>query len=133
MQATRSFLTLNSWFFSSLRGILKTFFVLQLHFLFYTPHILLLCGRILVLALSSPICISCEIEDLFLLFDSPVATLRLFFSQVVLSIQSLPTLKLPSSRSLIHNNDSHIVRFLQSLKLCCLDAKPQCYLLCASA
>ena len=47
-------------------------------FLFYTPHILLLCGRILVFALSSPICISWEVEDLFLLFDPPVATFSAF-------------------------------------------------------
>ena len=55
------------------------------------------------------------------------------FPQVGLSMEILPTLRLPSSKSSIHNNDLHIVRFLRSLKLCCPDAKLQCYLLCASA
>ena len=55
------------------------------------------------------------------------------FPQVALSIKIMPTLTLPSSKSSFHDNDSHMVRFLQSLNLCCPDAKPQCYLLCASA
>ena len=44
----------------------------------YTPYFQLLCGRGLFFTLSSAICISCGVED-FLLFDSPVATLRLFY------------------------------------------------------
>ena len=108
----------------------------------------LLCNCIF--CFTPPIFCSCVVEYLFWLFHLPFASpLRLktffcslthrwqllgcFFPQVALLIKVLPTLKLPSSRSLIYNNDSHIVRFLRSLKLCCLDAKPQCYLLCASA
>ena len=80
----------------------------------------------------TPISSSCAVEDFFLLFDSPVATLRLFYCSASGSFnENLPILRLPSSKSSIHNNDSHVVRFLRSLKLCCPDAKPQCYLLCA--
>ena len=92
----------------------------DLHFVFLVdilrlhlhPHFQLLCGRRLF----------------FLLFDSPVATLRWFyFSAVALSI--LSTLRLPSPKISNHSNNSHILRFLRSSKLCCPDAKPQCYLL----
>ena len=64
-------------------------------------------------ALSSPICISCGVKNFFCsmthrwqLFDCST------FPQVALSMIILPTLRLPSSKSLIHNNDSHIVKFL---------------------
>ena len=63
---------------------------------------------------SSPICISCGVENFFC---SLTHRWQLFgcatFSQVVLSMKILPTLGLPSFRSSIHNNDSHIVRFLR--------------------
>ena len=49
------------------------------------------------------------------------------FPQVALSKEILPSLRLPSFKSSIHNNDSHMVRFFRSSKLCCPDAKPQCY------
>ena len=55
------------------------------------------------------------------------------FTQVALLMKILPTFRLPSSKRSIHNNDSHIVRFLRNSKLCCPNAKPQCYLLCVSA
>ena len=40
-------------------------FAIAIAFFVVHPHILLLCGRIFVFALSSTICISCEVEDLF--------------------------------------------------------------------
>ena len=52
------------------------------------------------------------------------------FPQVALSMKILPTLRLPSSKISIHNNDSHIMRFFGSSKLRCPDAKPQCYNTC---
>ena len=40
-------------------------FVFAIAFFVLHPHCLLLCGRILVFAFSSLICISCEVEDFF--------------------------------------------------------------------
>ena len=41
-------------------------FAIAIAFFVLHPPILLLCGQILVFALLSPICISCEVEDVFL-------------------------------------------------------------------
>ena len=72
----------------------------------------------------TPISSSCVVEDFF--FCSFTHRRSLFdcctFPQVALSMKLLPSLRVPSSKSSIHSNDSHIVRFLRSLKLCC----PEC-------
>ena len=72
-----------------------------------TPHFQLLCGRRLFF---------CSFTHRWSLFDCCT------FPLVALSVKILPSLRLPSSKSSIHNNDSHIVRFLRSSKLSC----PEC-------
>ena len=95
------------------------------------PYFKLLCGRRLFCPpFASPV-------RLKTFFRSLTHRWQLFscstFPQVALSMEILITPRLPSSKSSIHNNDSYIVRFLLSLKLCSPNAKPQCYLLRASA
>ena len=100
----------------------------------YTPHFQLLRGRRIFFVLLSPICFSCGVKDFFC---SLTHRWQFYgcstFPKVALSMKTLPTLRLTSSKSSIRNNDSHMVRFLQSSKLWCPDAKPQRYLLFASA
>ena len=66
------------------------------------------------IALTPLISSSRVVEDLF--FCSLTHWWPLFdcstFPQVALSMKILSTLRLPSSKSSIHNNDSHIVRFV---------------------
>ena len=68
----------------------------------YTLNFLLLCGRRLFI---------CFLTNQRQLFGYST------FLQVALLMKILPTFKLLSSKSLIHNNDAHIVIFLQNSKL----------------
>ena len=97
----------------------------------YISHFQLFCGRRLFCSfIPIFICISYRVEDFFCSF---IHRRQLFgcstFPQVIFSMKILPTFKL-------HNNynDSHIVRFFRSSKLCCPDAKPSvtCYCMCIS-
>ena len=59
---------------------------------------------------SSPDCISCGVEDFFFCSLSHwwQHFSRSTFPQVALLMKILPTLRLPSSKSSIHNNDLHM-------------------------
>ena len=74
----------------------------------YTPHFQLLCDRRLF-DFSAPICIFCGVD----FFSSLTHRWQHFgcsiSPQVALSMKISPTLRLPSSETSIHNNDSHIV------------------------
>ena len=96
----------------------------------YTPqHFQLLRDRRLFLIFLPPFACSVGLTFFFSLTRRWQHFGCSTFPQVALSMKASPTLRLPSSESSIHDNDSHNVRLLQSLKLCCPDVKPQCYLL----